>query len=188
MTYHSVEDICSHKRATLARIIEVVGVLSIEQSNQRPIGGGWTIAEIIEHLSIVDGQMLQLVSALLRKSENATDARPSSSTFVISLDTLAQQFGTQRIATRDNFQPTGRPSIAQSLASLNDTQEQLCNLSPRLISVDLCGVTFPHWFLGPLNLGQWLAFIGYHEQRHLNQVLSILAQPDFPQVGSRRAT
>jgi len=132
--------------------------------------------------------MLQLVSTLLRKSENATDAHPSPSAFVISLDTLAQQFDTQRIATRDKFRPTGLPSIAQSLSSLNDIQEQLCNLSPRLNSVDLCGVTFPHWVLGPINLGQWLVFIGYHEQRHLNQVLSILAQPDFPQADSRRAT
>jgi hypothetical protein len=47
-------------------------------------------------------------------------------------------------------------------------------LQPRIEATDLSAFTYPHPAFGPLNFYQWLALIGLHEQRHLNQIESVL--------------
>jgi hypothetical protein len=76
--------------------------------------------------------------------------------------------------------------ISESLRKLDNIHMQLRALHPRLRSVDLGLVRFPHWVFGPLTMGQWIAFIGAHEERHLGQIESILALPDFPGNGNDR--
>jgi hypothetical protein len=41
-------------------------------------------------------------------------------------------------------------------------------------ATDLNATGYPHPAFGPLNLYEWLAFIGIHEARHLRQVEALL--------------
>lgn len=50
---------------------ERVHGLTPSQAEFTPTTRGWSIAEIVEHVSIVDGQLVQLVTTLLKKSEDA---------------------------------------------------------------------------------------------------------------------
>ena len=85
-----------------------------------------------------------------------------------------------KVKTKEEFEPTGRVLMFESLQILQTIQDDLCAIRPRLERVNLTAVSFDHWLLGALTLGQWFAFIGIHEQRHLGQIESILASAKFP--------
>ena len=59
------------------------------------------------------------------------------------------------------------------------SRAELHGLRPKLEAIDLSGMTYPHPAFGPLNLYQWLALIGMHEDRHLRQVESIMSSQQF---------
>ena len=182
MTYHSLEEIYAEKSLALRHLHEHIQELRVSQAHFHPSNAGWSIAEIAEHLSIVDGQLIQLIAALLKKIEESGAIRSAIVPLEISLESLAQKHQSEKFITRDKFRPTGKMTIPESLTSLRDFQSRLYDLKPRLQSADLTMATFPHWVFGPLNLGQWLAFIGIHERRHLVQIQSILTSPEFADI------
>ncbi|HYH85991.1 MAG TPA: DinB family protein, partial [Pyrinomonadaceae bacterium] len=67
------------------------------------------------------------------------------------------------------IRPTGA-TLAASLSALRDSRSALRALRPRVERVDGTGISFPHPAWGAINLYQWLAFVGAHEQRHLAQI------------------
>jgi len=50
----------------------------------------------------------------------------------------------------------------------------------RIEAIDVSNVTFPHPVFGPLNLYEWLLFIGMHERRHLAQIDAVMSSPGYP--------
>jgi uncharacterized damage-inducible protein DinB len=174
MIYKSIDEVYAEKRLSLESLHRHTQHLTDIQAGFRPPSGGWTIAEILEHISIVEGQLLQLIVSLLKKTEQTTEAHAPAQPFDISLQSIIEEGRTQKYTTRDKYVPTGRVTVPESLGKLRDYNAQLVALKPRLESVDLTISTFPHWTFGQLNLGQWLAFIVHHEERHLVQIQSIL--------------
>ena len=85
-----------------------------------------------------------------------------------------------KVKTKPEYEPTGTVSTIDSMKELQIIHDGLCALRPRLEHIDLNAISFDHWLFGALTLGQWLAFIGVHEQRHLSQIQSILAYARFP--------
>lgn len=182
MNYHSLAELFAAKSAALERLHHRVQGLTSAEASFQPTNGGWSIAEIVEHLSIVEDQLLKLITTLLKKTEEAGRTNPMMLSFEVSLQSILERSQTEKYSTRDKFLPTGKMTVSHSLQMLRDIQTQLHSLQPRLQSVDLTFATFPHWIFGPLNLGQWLAFIGLHEERHLAQIGSILTSPGFAHV------
>jgi hypothetical protein len=179
MTYHSVEEIFAAKEAVLQRLEHLVSTLADLLVHLRPSSGAWSIEEIVEHLAIVEGGLVQLVESLLKKAEMSSGNNPGAFSFTVDLDAAVEQSRTVKFVTRDKFKPTGKVPVSDSLGKLRNIQTQLLQLRPRLESVDPARASFPHWTFGSLNLGQWLAFAGLHEERHLAQIEEMLASPEF---------
>jgi hypothetical protein len=53
-------------------------------------------------------------------------------------------------------------------------------MQPRIEIRDLSQTTFPHFVFGQLNIYQWLAFFGLHEDRHRKQINCLMSTPEFP--------
>jgi hypothetical protein len=92
-----------------------------------------------------------------------------------SLDEQVEQARTRKFVAPEEVRPSGAVSLADSLARLRKSRAALEALRPRIERADLSAATYPHPSFGPLNLYQWLAFIGIHEQRHLDQIERLLA-------------
>jgi uncharacterized damage-inducible protein DinB len=154
--------------------------MSAAQAQYRPPEGAWSVAGVVEHLALVEGQLVQLIATLLKRTEDAGKKAPAGSTFEITVEPFLERSRREKYVTRDKFSPTGKMSMPDALKTLREAHSSLQNLRPRLEQSDLSFATFPHWIFGPLTLGQWLAFIGLHEERHLAQIESIIASPAFP--------
>ncbi len=134
----------------------------------KPAPDRWSVAEVLEHLSIVERGALMRVRALIQEAP-AVDA-PAALT-PIDRDFLKNR--TKRIMAPDRIQPTGTVSVDAALTALENSREELLAVLGEAEGRDLSQVTQPHPALGPLDGYQWIAIIGGHEMRHSLQIEEI---------------
>ena len=178
MTFHALEEMYADKDRVLQAIENTVRPLSPAQLSFRPAPDAWSVQEIVEHLAIVEPNMFKVVGTLTDKAEAAGGSAPAG--FEATLDDRIRSSSTGKVKTRPESVPTGKIPAEESLKTLRSIQSQLRNLRPRLAGVDASSVKFPHRALVDMTLGQWCAFIGAHEARHLGQMQDVLASPGFP--------
>ncbi|HLM55185.1 MAG TPA: DinB family protein [Pyrinomonadaceae bacterium] len=172
MSCNSVEEIFENIDGARARLEKGLSDLGDGGESFRPEPGRWTVAEIVEHLSITEGNVVKLCHKLLEKAEAGGHARAEDAPFPpTSLAEFAEQ-ARQKFTAPDSIAPTGRP-LPESLAALRESRAALRALRPRIERVEGTAVRFPHPAFGPINLYQWLLFIGSHELRHLAQIEAV---------------
>jgi uncharacterized damage-inducible protein DinB len=179
LTYRDLTEILAVKERALAGIEEYTRSLSIAELRFQPMSGRWSIENTLEHLALVEGPLIRLITTLTEKAAAATGPNPPLHSFEVSLEPYLERSRTEKYVTRDKFAPTGTVKAADSLNVLRNVHAELLNLRPRIQSVDPTLVRFPHWIFGPLDLAQWLAFVGVHEERHLGQIHAIIASTEF---------
>jgi hypothetical protein len=188
--YSSVADIYRANEEVRARLIARVEALDEETQNFRAGEQAWTVAEIVEHLATLEHRLSQLAAMMVGKAESVAAAAAGGDAATgggdgaaggaphfkpFSLEEQVEQARTQKFVAPDEVRPRGGLSVADSLARLRKSRAAFEALRPRVERVDLSAATYPHPAFGPLNLYQWLAFIGIHEQRHLDQIERLLA-------------
>lgn len=181
MIYKSVAEIYDSIDETRQRLNERVAHLSPEQENFRPASGGWSIAEIVEHLAILESRLLGLTTVMLSKSEKAGLQRTAeNSQFnAVSLEEIVERSLKEKYNAPETAQPQGGVSVQDSLERLRQSRESLRALQPRIEATDLSSARYPHPAFGPLDVYQWLVMIGVHEDRHLRQIEALIASPEY---------
>src|SRR5215467_10927432 len=71
MIYHTIADILAANERAQGRFVAAISSLTEAQASFRPDENQWTIAEIVEHVSIVDNNFLRLTHKLLKEAESA---------------------------------------------------------------------------------------------------------------------
>jgi len=180
LKYREVSQILEDKGRTFDALKRAALPLSVPQSGHRIAEGQWTIEEILEHLVLVESRLLRLINVSSHKLEKSGALSSVATRLNIEIPDGTERNDFFKVKTQQQYEPTGTASFADSMAKLQGIHTSLCALRPRLERVDLNAVSLDHWLLGSLTLGQWLAFIGIHEHRHLEQIQSILASATFP--------
>lgn len=156
---------------TRARLFEAVEGLTDEQHCFRPATDRWSVAQLCDHLSIVEGNVLKLLSKVLAKAEaSGAPARHGATFAPVSIDEFVERTRGVKLEAPETVRPAESRPVAESLAALRDSRAALHALRPRLERLDAHALRFPHPAWGPLNLYQWLLFVGAHEARHLAQI------------------
>jgi hypothetical protein len=174
MTYETLTEIFASIEETRARLFERIATLSEEQENARADADGWSVREIVEHLSLVEKQIVKLATLMLMKAETAGEkASPDGRIGPVSLDRIAERASREKYQAPDTARPSGA-QVTDSLAVMRASREALHGLRPRLEATNLSSVSYPHPAFGPLNLYEWFVMIGVHEERHIQQIDAIL--------------
>jgi uncharacterized damage-inducible protein DinB len=179
MIYHNIADILAANEQAQERFIAVVSNLTEAQANFRPDENQWTIAEIVEHVSIVNDGLLRLTHKLLKEADSAP--RPPKADLNLghtTLDENGQQQG--QFQAPDRVRPQGGARIEDSLAKMRASLAGLAEIQSRLEAVDLSEQMVPHPFLGPINTYQWMVLLGEHLDRHRGQIERVKAASGFP--------
>jgi uncharacterized damage-inducible protein DinB len=181
MNYNSVSEIFDEIDRTRGRLFQAVEGLSDEQQGFRPAPEKWSAAQLCDHLSIVEGNVTGLLGRLLAKTEESGQARSSEDAFApVSIEEFVEQTRAVKLNAPESIRPADSRPLAESLAALSDSRSALHALRPRLEQVDGHAARFPHPAWGPLNLYQWLLFIGAHEERHIAQIEALKQAMDAP--------
>jgi hypothetical protein len=180
MSYYNVAQIFETIDKTREQIYNLVEGLNDEESRRRPSGDAWSVAEIIEHLSKIEGRLLQMMKMMLTKAE-AAGARSSGEPVEIkpfTMEKLIEAGRNEKFTAPEPLRPGGEVSLADSLEGLRGSRAELHSLRPRIEMTNLAGATYPHPMGAHLNFYEWLAFIGVHEERHLRQIERVLSAND----------
>lgn len=148
----------------------LIASLTAGQLTALPEGEKWTITEILEHMAQVQEAMTRISTRLLTQAKAAGKTADGAASFS---DNFKSKFGVTRemkFEAPENLHPTGKSSIEESLAKMEETREALEELRPLFETVECSDFKFPHPFMGDLTAHDWLALIGGHEARHLRQI------------------
>jgi len=148
--------------------------LSEEQYGFSPAPERWSVAQLVEHLSIVEGNVAALLDKLLGKAEEsgaeAAAAVGGGAFEPVSIEEFVERTRAVKLEAPERIRPTGTLALADSLARLRESRAALHTLRPRVERADGHAIRFPHPAWGSLDLYQWLLFVGAHEDRHLSQI------------------
>ena len=180
MSYHNIADIFGMIEKAQVRLTASVSGLTEMQENYRPAPDRWTIAENVEHLSIVNSGFLRLTFKLLKKAE--ADPKPVIPDLALLPITMTDEGKLKpgKLSAPETVCPQGGVSVAEALAKNQSVINELFNLKSRLALVDLSEQTWNHPALGQLNLYQWLLLLAEHEDRHRLQIEEVKASDAFP--------
>lgn len=176
MEYKSIEEIYNGNAKIRARLKELLASLSEQQLSTLPEGEKWTVAQIVEHISMVDEGSMRICAKLLKKAQDA--GQISDGQVMISEGFLKKgaEIARMKVVAPDVVQPNSGRTISESLGKLDENTEQLEQLRPMFESVDSTALKFPHPFFGDISAQEWLALKGGHEMRHIKQIKKVLAK------------
>ena len=176
MNYETIDQIYDANKKIRERLKNLVSRLTETQITALPEDEKWTVAQIVEHISMVDEGSMKICAKLLKKAEAA--GRISDGKVSISGNFLqkGKEIARMKVSAPEFVQPTGAKSITESLAKLDENTEQLKQLRGLFESFDGTDLKFPHPFFGDISAHEWLSLKGGHEMRHIKQIENVLAK------------
>ncbi len=158
-------------------LLAVVDAMPLSLREARPTEEGWSVAEVLEHLSRVEKGIAKLVALKVGEMQMQPEpAREAAEMVPVDLG----KFGivvtpTVRLDAPDRVAPLGEMSAEDARAALLETRGVLLDQLHAGDGLAYSSVRHPHPFLGELDLYEWVYFVGAHERRHLAQVRAIAA-------------
>lgn len=188
MTYNSVQEIFASVEEMHGRFAKRLENLSEAQENFRPVASegqeAWSIAEIVEHISRVEHQIVQLTGMMITKAEGAgmlrADPHAPLDAVAASVEPFIERSKAEKFVAPEKARPRGGVAVTESLARLASSHAALNDLRERAALVEGASLQYPHPVFGAFNLYQWLAMIGLHEERHLRQIEAVMQAPEYP--------
>lgn len=175
MKYETIDDIYAGNEKVRLRLKNLIADLPDEKARLLPAGEKWSVEQIVEHIAIVDESTIKICSKLLRKAQEAGQASNGrTATITDNFQQRSTEIAAIKIEAPSFVQPTGEPTIAESLVRLDANAERLNEMKPMFEAVDGTQFKFPHPFFGDISAHEWLALKGGHEMRHLKQIERLL--------------
>ncbi len=178
MNYQNISEIYAANDKIHGKLKETVSALTNEQANflLEEDGGKWSVANIVEHIAIVQEGMTKISAKLLSKAQNRGGKADGAAKLSENFAQKALEAKDLKFEAPEMVRPSGKFSIAESLAKLEETRASLKDLRPLFESVECSDFKFPHPFMGELTAHEWLALVGGHEIRHIRQIENILSR------------
>lgn len=174
MNYQKIEDIYAANDLIRENLQSIIADLTDEQATTPAAGEQWTVAQIVEHLSIVEDGMTRISAKLLKAAQDAGKTSDGAARLSAGFVRKSGEMRGVKVEAPDRVRPTGKLTIGESLAKMKESRQRLNELKPLFEQYESADFTFPHPFLGALTATEWLALIGGHEARHIEQIKRIL--------------
>lgn len=142
--------------------------------DRRPSPALWSVAEILEHLGIVEQGIAHLITRQIdRAQEGGFPRETETSSLLDSLDRFPLLDRSTHMPAPDFVRPPGKQNAATALETLTHSREAFRAAVARGDGLALGTVSASHPLLGPFTLYQWVLFVGKHECRHAMQIRDI---------------
>ena len=161
---------------TRAGVMDAVKGISEAQFNFKPGPDRWSVAEILEHISIVEDVVLNGVRARLEKAAPPTADHDAKQVDAMVLAKVPDR--TTKVQAPPQLAPAGRTTPAATLEHFLASRQQVVNWLKS--DADLRGHAVDHPVLGQLDGYEWILAAAGHSERHTKQILEVKADPNFP--------
>jgi hypothetical protein len=146
--------------------------------NFRPANGGWTIDEVLEHISITNHFLLILIEKgaqkAMRKAQTES-IEEALKTYVFHRDKLTEVGIHQSFPwiRPEHMEPKGERSTAEVRALLHDQLAKCLSILEQLKNGEgiLYKTTMTVNELGKIDVYEYLCFLAQHGERHITQMI-----------------
>jgi hypothetical protein len=163
----------------------LVSDLDNEQFNWQPDGGGWSIAQCLDHLTRANGVYLDALRAGAASARTAQIVRrgPIRPGILARLFIRAMGPGTRmKVPAPAKAVPAARLRKEDVLPAFLRIQEDVRAFAQACADLDLNRARFNNPFAKGVrfSVGTGLLVIAAHDQRHIGQAYRVRQQPAFP--------
>jgi len=157
-------------------LVAAVSGLSDAQWKFKSAPDRWSIAEVLEHLAVLEDMFANNISAQLAQ---APPGKPDTDFKKVDGIILAKvPDRSTKAQAPEVLVPTGRwtpqASLERFIACRRDTTTFLTSAS------NLRAHVLAHPALGPLDAYEWILAVAAHTKRHTKQILEVKADAGFP--------
>jgi uncharacterized damage-inducible protein DinB len=132
---------------------------------------GWSVAEILEHLRMVEGGVARLITKRAGQARaDGLGEEKSTDSVLASLDEYGPELNRTLLKAPVHVQPRPDVDVSEALDGLRSSRDALRAAVVSADGLALAEIKHDHPILGELDLYQWLIFIGQHEVRHRKQI------------------
>jgi uncharacterized damage-inducible protein DinB len=172
-----LEEVLSYLDSERAALADAVSLVPAELRDQPPGSDRWSVAQVLQHLAIIEKRIAMSVTKWVGDARaGGLGPETETSSVLNSLDLALIADRSKRHDAPEQVRPAGDLDAASAWAALEKTRAALrAGVLPG-DGLALSEVIQPHPVLGPINLYQWLLFVGAHEARHTGQVREIAAE------------
>jgi hypothetical protein len=164
----------------LAALRDAVESVPLGRRGQRPAPDRWSVAEVLEHLAMVERAVWKSCARQLSAAREAGLPRETETSPIRGI------MPPERVANRDRRLVAPEPlnpkglDAATAWRELERTRDQFRDFVTSCDGVALGEMSFAHPALGTLNLYQWMLFAAGHHARHAAQIREIAHQLQGP--------
>ena len=142
-----------------------------DRLSRRASPDAWSVAEIVDHLSIVEAGVARLIAKrAARARETGLGEEKSTESVMASFDQQRAVLDGTLMESPTTVRPRANVDFSEALKGLESSREALRVAVQGASGLSLGEIKHPHPILGELDLYQWLIFIGQHEGRHRKQI------------------
>jgi len=170
MTRETLDELVGHLDDNRRVLRAAVDSVPVADRARRPAPDRWSVAEVVEHVGIVEGRVTARLTA-------AFDAAPPVALPSGRVPPPVDRSFLDQIGDRTNRYKTGAPSeprggieTESAWAAATASREAFRRLLERAAGRDVGGIVFPHPFIGPLSFYEWAVFLSGHDARHADQI------------------
>ncbi|MFY4775328.1 DinB family protein [Metabacillus sp. RGM 3146] len=153
-----------HMKEVRGELLNEVESVSEEEFHQKPEEGQWSIGQLVDHLQKIENVMTETFK---RIAPSAEDKKVEEKNLVAVTDRSYKKDAPDSVAPGE--EPINREEV---IMALTEARRDLMAYVD-MLDYDLSAKSLKHPVMGELSVKQWVEFIGYHEERHLNQLREI---------------
>ena len=183
LSSHELSKATDYLLSTRHNLVEAVGGLSDSQWVFKPADDCWSIAEIVEHVAVIENR----VHAVVGRMQEAPLCEPDRVNSPIDERILAEVVRrTIKIKAPEAVWPSHRWSPRESLARFVASRSRTMEL---LVETPcLRGRVLPHPVLGSCDGYQWILAVAAHNARHTEQILEVKRCRGFAETGAAQSS
>ena len=170
-----IEELLSYLDVRRKALREAVDAVPDARRNERPAPDRWSVADVLEHLALVEARFKTMLADRLAEAKaSGLAAERETSPITGSYDVTPLLDRSDKHQAPDVVAPTGI-DWQTAWTRLEDARRSFTGVFHAGDGLALGDVIHKHPRLGSLNLYQWGVWLGGHEARHTEQVHEIAA-------------
>jgi hypothetical protein len=171
-----IEELLAYLTSAGVHLTDAVEAVPRELRDVTPAPGRWSVAEVLEHLALVESNIAKLIAKRGAEGREAgVGPETQTRTVLYTLDSARVLDRREPTTAHERVSPRGGLDADAAWAALTKAQAEVREAVIGVDGLALGEITYPHRMLGTLDLYEWIAFTATHEMRHIAQIREIAA-------------
>lgn len=172
-----IEEVINYLDRERTALHDAIERVPEDARDKQPGADRWSVAQVLQHLGLIEKRVgLGMTKWVTDARSTALGAETETSSVMNSVPVQLIIDRSQRRNAPEEVRPPGDIDAKTAWAQLESARATLRAAFLAGDGLALSEVVQPHPVLGPINLYQWMLFVGSHEERHTAQIVEIAEQ------------